>query len=274
MTKNCYRLAAYVCKLVAAVVMRNIKMVVSYDGTMYSGFQRQPQERTVQGEIETVLNKLTGRHIDIISAGRTDSGVHARGQVFNFFTHSSIKLSNWGRAMNALLPMDIRILEVDETPLTFHARKTAHRKTYCYTVNTGRVSDVFQHKFQHHYPRKLDVDKMKLALDVLIGKHDFTSFCSAKSTKSCHERTIYDIRIALEQTAFAEQGDTPLMRIWITGNGFLYNMVRIIVGTVLKIGEHKWDVSSMKNILEAKDRNLAGPTAPAKGLVLWDIKYD
>lgn len=253
--------------------MRNLCMRISYDGTNYSGFQSQSHRQTIQDEIESALLALTGEEIVITSSGRTDAGVHARRQVINFVTASPIALRRWCLALNHLLPHDIRALEVKEVPMTFHARRAANRKTYRYTINNYRHGDVLQRHYQYHHPVPLDIEAMQAALTCIIGEHDFTSFCSVKSTKASHVRTIYDVQLEVEQLPRrADAG--ALIHLIITGNGFLYHMVRIIVGTLVYIGEGKLQSEDMPQILAAKDRSLAGPTAPAQGLILEDVQYD
>ncbi|MEB3103476.1 tRNA pseudouridine(38-40) synthase TruA [Ferviditalea candida] len=246
--------------------MRNICLVISYDGTYYCGFQSQPHRNTVQDKLEDALEKLTGEQIKVHSSGRTDTGVHARAQVINFITESSIPIERWGLAMNVRLPEDIRVIQSREVPLDFHSRKSAKRKTYRYTINIDRNPDVFQRHYQLHHYRPLNLDNMESALQYLIGEHDFKSFCTVRTDKNVFVRTIYDARMIRES-------DT-VVHIMITGNGFLYNMVRIIIGTLLQIGEGKRKSIDMLEILHARDRSKAGPKAPAHGLMLWEVSYD
>lgn len=244
--------------------MRNIRMVVSYDGTGYYGFQTQPGGNTVQDIIEKANKAITGEDERIIGSGRTDAGVHARGQVFNFFTHSSIPVERWALALNTRLPKDIVVLHADEVSLEFHSRRSAKKKTYRYTIDTNKFPDVFERNYRFHHPTPLNVAAMQSALAALIGEYDFTSFASRQSTKSSHVRTIYDAHLV--------EGEGKL-DIYVTGNGFLFNMVRIIVGTLLWVGQGKREAAEMAAILQARDRSAAGPTAMAHGLMLWDIEY-
>lgn len=253
--------------------MRNLCMTISYDGTNYSGFQSQLYQRTIQYEIERVLRELTGENIMVISSGRTDAGVHAHAQVINFATSSKMELRRWCLAMNHLLPDDIIAIDVREVPLSFHARQADNRKTYRYTINNYRYVDVLKRHHQYHHPVPLDIDAMQVALPCIIGEHDFTSFCSAKSTKASHVRTIFDARLDIEHLPH-RQDPGALIHVIIEGNGFLYHMVRIIVGTLVYIGEGKIQSDDMQHILVAKDRSLAGPTAPAHGLVLEQVLYE
>ena len=197
-------------------MLRNIRLTVSYDGTDYHGFQSQPgTDRTIQGQLEKAIHKLTGEAHRVIGSGRTDAGVHARGQVVNVHTSSPIPISRWAIALNSVLPDDIVITQADEVSAQFHARKSARSKTYRYTINNNRFPDVLARRTQYHVPVALMQEPMERALECLIGEHDFTSFCSVKSTQISHVRTIYDAKLVTE-----EEG---LYHIYITGNGFLYN---------------------------------------------------
>lgn len=244
--------------------MRNICVKVSYDGSGFNGFQTQPYGRTVQGEIEKAIKLLTGETIIIIGSGRTDAGVHAQGQMFNFYTESTIPTQRWAIALNTRLPKDIVIIEAFDVPEHFHARRSAKRKTYRYTIDLGKFPDVFGRQYRFHHPTPLDVDAMREGLNYLIGEHDFTSFTSIHSTKPHHIRTIYE-------ADFIQEG--PIVHMYVTGNGFLYNMVRVIMGTLLWVGEGKLVPSDIKRILEGRNRSLAGPTAMPHGLMLMDVEY-
>ncbi|MCH1641101.1 tRNA pseudouridine(38-40) synthase TruA [Paenibacillus timonensis] len=255
--------------------MRNLLMTVSYDGTNYFGFQTQPGGNTVQDHIEEAIRQLTGEQVKIHGSGRTDAGVHARQQPFHFHTASKIPVERWGLALNGRLPSDIRVLTAQEVPLTFHSRRSAKRKTYRYTINANRITDVFQRNYQLHHPGKLNVIAMQESLPYLLGTHDYTSFASRHSTKASHVRTLYDARIVVDSSAnFPGITGQGILHFYVTGSGFLQHMVRIIVGTLLEIGEGKRSPESMKAILEAKDRKAAGPTAESKGLMLWSVEYD
>jgi len=248
-------------------MVRNIRMTISYDGTDYHGFQAQSHtDRTIQGQLERALLKLTNESTTVIGSGRTDAGVHARAQVVNFMTNSRIPVERWALALNSILPDDIVVIDAKEETLDFHARHDAKRKTYRYTINNNRFPDVLQRRYQHHVPTPLNREWMEEALRHLIGEHDFTSFCSAKSTQRSHVRTIYEARL--------EATEDGLIHIYVTGNGFLYNMVRIIAGTVIEVGMGKRTVEQFRQLLLTKDRRQGGITAPAKGLVLWNVDYD
>jgi tRNA pseudouridine38-40 synthase len=244
--------------------MRRLKCVVAYDGTDYSGFQVQPDQITVQGEIEAALRRITGEEIQIVGSGRTDAGVHARGQVFHFDTASGIPLEKWAFVLNNQLPDSIVIRSVEEAAPTFHARFDVKVKEYRYCIDNGPTPDVFRHRYADHIRHPLDLEAMRRAAAHLVGEHDFTSFCSAKTFVEDKVRTVYDLRV--EQTG---------SEIWVVcrGNGFLYNMVRIIVGTLVEVGQGKRHPDEIKDILQARDREQAGKTAPAKGLTMWEVTY-
>lgn len=253
--------------------MRNIGMTVAYEGTAYCGFQAQPEDPTVQGCIEAVLKQLTGETISILASGRTDAGVHAQGQVFNFLTESQIPVERWMIAMNSRLPKDIVITEVWEAPLDFHSRYSAKRKTYRYSIYSERVPDLFTRRTELFHPRPLKIDAMKEAMSYFEGEHDFTSFASPKSTKTSNIRTIYQSWLEHEPSCTGHP-DRGRIHLYITGNGFLYNMVRIIAGTVLQVGQGKRRPDQIPEIIQARDRYKAGPTAIPCGLMLWKVEYD
>ncbi|MET3699903.1 tRNA pseudouridine(38-40) synthase [Bacillus oleivorans] len=245
--------------------MQRIKLTISYDGTNFNGYQVQPDERTVQSELEKALERIhKGKLVKVTASGRTDRFVHAVGQVIHFDTDLSIPPDKWGRALNTLLPEDILVLDAEQVAADFHARFDAVRKEYRYKINLGLLPDLFKRNFEYHYHYPLDVRKMKKAAAYLLGTHDFTSFSSAKSEAEDRIRTIYSIEIIEEKDAITFQ---------FVGNGFLYNMVRILVGTLLEVGNGKRDPDSIQKLLEAKDRRLAGKTAPGHGLYLWRVEY-
>jgi tRNA pseudouridine38-40 synthase len=258
--------------------VRNIYLVLSYDGSGYSGFQCQPFKNTIQDKLQEAIFKLTGENINVEGSGRTDAGVHARGQVVNFLTASDIPIERWRMAINSRLPRDIVIREVREVPLSFHARRSAKRKTYRYTISNTRVPDVFRRLYQYHHPTPLNFAEMQLALHSMIGEHDFSSFCSRRSTKQSHVRTIYNAylerEISTENPLDPRDGRCGVIHLYVTGNGFLYNMVRVIAGTLIQVGEGKRTALDMERLLDTKDRLKAGPTAMAHGLTLWEVEYD
>jgi len=251
---------------------------MSYDGTSYNGFQCQPFKNTIQDKLQEAIFMLTGDHIVVEGSGRTDAGVHARGQVVNFLTSSEIPIERWRMAINSRLPRDIVIREAKEVPLAFHARRSAKRKTYRYTISNTRVPDVFHRLYQYHHPTPLNVDEMEKGLQHVIGEHDFSSFCSRRSTKQSHMRTIYQAYLERQQTPenplAPMDGRSGVLHLYITGNGFLYNMVRVIAGTLIQVGEGKRPANDIERLLHDKDRLRAGPTAMAHGLTLWDVEYD
>jgi tRNA pseudouridine38-40 synthase len=253
--------------------VRNLRFIISYNGTAYSGFQTQPRGNTIQDELEQSIKQLTGEKVKVISSGRTDAGVHARGQVINFLTNSAIPVERWCLALNTRLPSDIVVLTAEEVPLDFHSRKAAKRKTYCYAIRMARFPNVFHRNFEFHHYTPLDVEAMREALECLIGEHDFSSFCTVRTDKEILVRTIYEARIEVFPDEMADEYKIGSLRVIITGSGFLYNMVRIIVGTLFQIGEGKRASRDMRRILEARDRSQAGPTAEAIGLTLWQVEY-
>lgn len=246
-------------------------MTVSYDGTAYHGFQTQPEKITVQQQLEQALRMLTLEEIKVTASGRTDAGVHARGQVFNFLTASQIPIERWCMAINSRLPDDIVVWDARLVPDDFHARRSAKRKTYRYTMRCGKYPNLFKRQTEFHHPTALDITAMEDALSCFVGEHDFTSFCSSRSSAENHVRTIFEARMECEPLEPHLQ--SYAIHIYLTGSGFLYNMVRIIVGTLIEVGEGKRSPSSIPGVLAAKDRALAGPTAMAHGLMLWEVFY-
>ena len=243
--------------------LKNIKCEISYDGFNYCGFQIQPGLKTIQGEIQKVLSKVTNDDIKIHASGRTDTGVHAKKQVINFQLNSNIPVERWSIIFNMLLPEDIVVNTVEEMPLDFHSRYDAKIKTYRYSINNQSTINVFRRNFTLYYPHFLDVELMNNASKLFVGSHDFSSFSSAKA-KLNRERIIYDSKVWKEEEEIIFQ---------VSGNGFLHNMVRILAGTLIKIGNGKMSAEEISLIFQKKDRKLAGCTVPAKGLTLWDVVY-
>ena len=244
---------------------RNICLLVAYDGTNYHGFQRQkPPVVAVQNVLEDKLTKICGDTAELAAAGRTDAGVHATGQVVNFFTDGKIPLDRLPRAVNGLLPPDIAVLEAQEADFSFSARHSAVSKTYVYYIQTAAVRNPFSGKYAWHIPFALNAAKMQEALKLLLGKHDFSSFRAAGGADISPIRTLYrsDIVTGKNTVAFI-----------LHGNGFLYHMVRNIVGTAVSVGRGKISVADFARILDAKDRRLASPTAPPQGLFLTNVTY-
>lgn len=246
--------------------MQRYKCIISYDGTNFSGYQVQPNQRTVQSEFEAVLAKLhKGNEVKIAASGRTDAGVHAKGQVIHFDSSLSIPLEKWTTALNSLLPNDVSVLSVEKTDASFHARYDAAGKEYRYFLYLSKVRDPFRRNYAYQYPYPLEMGSMKEASQYLLGTHDFTTFCSAKTEMEDKVRTIKNIE-------FITDGEQLILRF--VGNGFLYNMVRILVGTLLEVGSGERKPKEIAELLEQKDRRLAGKTAPAHGLYLWKVFYD
>lgn len=243
------------------------KATIAYDGSYFSGFQIQPDERTVQGVIEKVLRKINkGSFIRIHPAGRTDAGAHAAGMVFHFDYTNKIPKDGLFRAINTLLSEDIVLLNLEEVSDDFHARYHAKAKTYVYRIDNHKLASPFKRYFAYHHPYELDKVRMEEALNFLIGKHDFTSFCSTKTDKENKVRIIYDIKVNYIE-------ESKSWEIIFYGNGFLYNMIRIIMGTLLPIADGRREISDMLDILNAKDRNAAGKTLSANGLCLKEVHY-
>lgn len=246
---------------------RNIKLVLEYDGTRYDGWQKQGNtENTIQGKLEAILTRWTGEETEVHGSGRTDAGVHAKGQVANFHVDAK-KCRNAKEAMqylNQYLPEDIRVLEAEEMPERFHSRLNAVRKTYIYYVETGDKKPVFDRKYVFGLGERLDVEAMRAAAANLVGEHDFKSFCSNKKMKKSSVRRLDAIEIEENGSRIA---------FTYTGNGFLYNMVRILTGTLIEVGLGKRRPEEMAQILETQNREAAGITAPPEGLFLAAVEY-
>ena len=243
--------------------MPRYRLLVEYDGTPYVGWQRQDNGPSVQGAIEAAILSLTGETVSIRGAGRTDSGVHALAQVAHFDTESRIPPDKFAYALNVGLPRDIRVIYSDRAE-GFHARFDVIRKHYRYTVNNAPHAGVFNRNTALHYHYALDMDKMKRAAGDLLGEHDFSAFKSAGTELENTVRTIY-------RAEWGRQGN--ILTFDIAGSGFMYNMVRIIAGTLLEIGSGKRKEDSIKRALQSLDRRDAGATAPAHGLMLYRVEY-
>ena len=241
--------------------LRNIKLTLEYDGTEYCGFQKQVKDRTVQMELERSLSMLTEETIKVTAAGRTDSGVHALKQTINFKTASSLPLTTFVRGGNSRLPRDVRILDAWEMPLDFSARYSARRRSYRYRITLREKA--IDRQYAWYYWNPLDVMKMNQCCSAILGSHDFQSFCQSKAKV---EHYLCDVRYA-----FWYQ-DKDEMVFEIQANRFLHHMVRIIVGTMVEIGDATIS-TSMTEILAARDRKVAGSTAPAHGLALLKVDY-
>ncbi|MDZ7386827.1 MAG: tRNA pseudouridine(38-40) synthase TruA [candidate division KSB1 bacterium] len=241
---------------------RNLKLVLEYDGTDFCGWQRQPALRTVQGEVERVLQQLLQHPVDLTAAGRTDVGVHALGQVVNFFTSRRLQARKIFLGLNALLPADIRVREVCEVPPAFNARFSAVARTYRYRI--GTQPRAIGRQYVWYYPRELDLERMRQASQPLLGEQDFRSFCRA-------EADLPHYRCCVQKLEWFRDGE----EIWldITANRFLHGMVRAIVGTLVEVGRGKVPPERVAQMLQARDRRAAGPSAPAHGLCLMRVIY-
>ena len=244
--------------------MKRVKLTVAYDGTDYCGWQVQNNGPTVEGELNRALSELTGERITVIGASRTDAGVHGRGNVAVFDTESPIPAERIAYALNGKLPEDIVVLQSVEVPGDWHPRHCDSVKTYEYRILNREMPDPLRRRDTWHVSYELDTDRMRQAAEYLKGEHDFKSFCSAQSEVENTVRTIYELSV--ERT-----GD--LITVTVRGSGFLYNMVRIIAGTLMGVGRGAYPPERVKEMLEAKDRERAGMTAPPQGLTLLQIEY-
>lgn len=243
--------------------MKRVKLIVAYDGTAYCGWQVQPNGPTIEGELNAALTILTGENIQVIGASRTDAGVHGLCNVAVFDTESPIPGEKFSYALNQRLPEDIRVRDSEEVAPDFHPRHQASRKTYAYRILNAEFPDPTKRLYTHFTYHKMDVPKMQKAAEYFVGEHDFKSFCSPAATVESTVRTIYKCQVSKEG---------ELITIEVQGNGFLYNMVRIMAGTLMEVGCGRMLPEQIPDILKQKDRNAAGPTAPAKGLCL--VKYE
>ncbi|WP_187119266.1 tRNA pseudouridine(38-40) synthase TruA [Clostridium polynesiense] len=245
--------------------MRNLKMIVQYDGSRYKGWQKQKGvDLTIQSKLENVLSKMTGEEVQVVGCGRTDTGVHAENYVANFHTASTMKIDEIQDYLYEYLPEDIVVKSMKDTSERFHARYNVKSKTYVYRINNNKFRDVFSRRYVYHLNEELNLQYMKDAAKVLIGTHDFQSFTSLKSNTKSTVRTINYINIS---------DNNGVIEIEVNGNGFLLNMVRIITGTLLEAGRGKYSAADIEKILMEKKRSEAGPIAPAKGLCLKVVNY-
>lgn len=259
---------------------RNILLKIAYDGTDFCGWQRQPNVPTVQGEIERVLSILCSKDIVVNGTSRTDAGVHAFGQQASFSGEFSIPTGNIMRAANNLLNPAVQIVEVSEKPMDFHARFDSKGKTYVYKIHNGRTKNPFLRNSCYFVDRKLDVDAMKKAAEFIVGTHDFKCFEAAGGQpRETTVRTVSELKVIATEPAFENRIDDERwfpstdVTIEITGDGFLYNMVRIITGTLVEVGLGKIKAEALKDIIASTDRTKAGHTAPPQGLYLKEIYY-
>ena len=256
--------------------MRNIRLTLSYDGTNYVGWQVQPNGPSVQAAVEQAVFKLTGETVKLVAAGRTDSGVHALGQVANFATETAITCEKLQTGLQNFLADDVVIREVAEVDADFHATYSARWKRYRYVIFNNRVSEPFIRKYTWQYAAALDAAAMHDAAQVLLGTHDFRCFESHFPNKATSVRTVLESRVErCDGWPLWSRGENAgeFVRLDIAADGFLYNMVRAIVGTLLKVGRHQWTAEDVRRIIDTGDRSQAGETAPACGLYLEHVEY-
>ncbi|MDO6353760.1 tRNA pseudouridine(38-40) synthase TruA [Caloramator sp. CAR-1] len=244
--------------------MKNIKIVIEYDGTRYCGWQRQKNGVSIQETIEKAIEKVTGEKIEIIGSSRTDAGVHAKGQVANFLTSSTVPPEKICYAINSFLPDDIVILSSQEVPLDFHSRYNSKGKKYSYTILNRKIPSALLKNYSAHIPYELNIEDMIRASKYFLGEHDFSAFKSTGSSVKGNVRTIKRLELIK---------DEDIIKMFIEANGFLYNMVRIIAGTLIEVGKGRIKPDDIPFILDSRDRKKAGPTAPAQGLCLEKVYY-
>lgn len=245
--------------------MKNYKMTVQYDGTKYNGWQRQGNTaNTIQEKLENILEKMTGHKVEIHGSGRTDKGVHAKGQIASFKIETEKTDAEILEYLNLYLPEDVGVITLQEADERFHARLNAKRKTYVYRIHNSSVPDVFGNRFMYTVPDELDVEAMKAAAKKFLGEHDFEGFSSVKRFKKSTVRNIYSVGVE-------RFGDDVVFAV--TGSGFLYNMVRIMAGTLVEVGKGVRTAESIDEVFETKSRELAGETLPGKGLTLLSVEY-
>ena len=246
--------------------MRNIKLIIEYDGKSFNGWQKQPNKLDIQGEIEKAIGELTGEEINLIASGRTDAGVHSFGQTANFKTENeTISIEKFPIAINSKLKKSIVVKSAEEVDERFHSRYSVKSKKYRYVINNSDMGTAIYRDLEYHFPLKLNVERMIEAAKYFEGEHDFKGFKASGTSSKSSVRTIYKAEVI-------KDGDR--ISIELTGNGFLYNMVRIISGTLLDVGLEKIKPEDIPGIIEAKDRKLAGRTLPAHGLYLVEVTYE
>ena len=241
-----------------------VKLIIEYDGTAYAGWQHQKNGTSVQEALEEAFASASGERARIYGAGRTDAGVHANAQVAHLDTQCKIPANKLSFAMNMLLPADIRVKDSSEAAQDFHAQYSATGKTYRYTFYNDKHASAILRATTAHVPGKIDITAMKIAAEYIRGTHDFASFCAAGSYVKSTVRTIYRLEVS---------SDHPLITIDVTGNGFLYNMVRIIAGTLIDVGKNKVSPEHVKEVIAGRDRTSASATAPARGLTMMKVYY-
>ena len=244
--------------------MRNIKLIIEYDGKSFNGWQKQPNKLNIQGEIEKAIGEITGEEIDLIASGRTDAGVHSLGQTANFKTNSSIPIEKFPIAINSKLKKSILIKSAEEVEDRFHSRYSVKSKKYRYTINNSQYGSAIYRDMEYHFPFDLDVPKMQEAAKYFEGEHDFKAFKASGTSSKSSVRIIFKAEVVKNEDR---------IYIELTGNGFLYNMVRIISGTLVDVGTGKIKPEEIKDIIESKERIRAGKTLPARGLCLVQVNY-
>ena len=246
--------------------MRNIKLIIEYDGKEFNGWQKQPNKLNIQGEIEKAIERVTGETVDLTASGRTDSGVHAIGQVANFKTNSTIPIEKIPIALNANLKKAIVIKSAEEVEERFHSRLNCKKKTYRYIINNSKYGTAIYRNLETHIPMKLDISKMQEAVKYFEGEHDFKAFKASGTSSKSSVRIIYKAEVI--------EAENERIYIELTGNGFLYNMVRIISGTLVDVGLGKLEPKEIETIIHDKKRENAGKTLPPQGLYLVKVEYE
>lgn len=244
--------------------MRNIKLVIEYDGTNYAGWQRQSNIVTIQQKVEEAIENVVGKFTEVIGSSRTDAGVHAKGFVCNFLTESKIPVEKFKTALNSFLPEDIVIVKSEEVDISFHARFDSMGKRYVYTVLIGNQRPAIGRNYIYYFQRAVNIEKMREAAKSFLGTHDFSAFKKSGSNTKTNVRTIREVDIVQKEN---------VMKFIIVGDGFLYNMIRIMVGTLLEVGIGRFKPEDIIEILKSKDRAKAGKSAPASGLCLEEVFY-
>lgn len=244
--------------------MRNIKLIIEYDGKKFGGWQKQPNKLNIQGEIEKAIGEITAEDIELNASGRTDAGVHSLGQTANFKTNSKIDIEKFPVAINSKLKQSIRIIKAEEVEENFHSRYSCKGKKYRYIINNSKYGSAIYRDLEYHMPIKLDVEAMQKAIKYFEGEHDFKGFKASGTSSKSSVRTIYSAKVL-------QEGDRIIIEL--EGNGFLYNMVRIIAGTIVDVGLGKIKPEEIPGIINSKDRNRAGKTLPPQGLYLVEVYY-
>jgi tRNA pseudouridine38-40 synthase len=259
------------------VTSRTLKITLAYEGTHYVGWQRQANGTSVQGVVEAALCQIVGAKVSVMGAGRTDAGVHAVGQVASAIVHHGIEAWQLRRALNGMLPRDVRVVGVEDAPHDFHARFSTSRKTYAYRIALGPVVNPLERAFVWHHPGPLNPTTMATALALLVGEHDFSAFQGAGAEVTSTTRCLFDARLDVlthaDLRSLPRVDDADHLVIRLTADGFLRHMVRTVVGTLVEVGRGRRPADEIKEVLASRDRQRAGQTAPAAGLVLERVEY-